>query len=237
MLPAGEEDPELPDNSGRTGPGLQAQFTALVDQCLREGLLLEHQTAESWPDVRRIRELSHADCSHDWLWRLSPNHGPTLDSSDFVTAVRTRLGAGGPDEPTPCRICGGVLDPSGWHALCCALGEATRGHNAVRDQIHSAARIADPAAEIEPLGLIPFHPLLRPDDIFTSAAAHGRLSALDVGICSPDSVDAGDDCTESMRQRKLGDYSAHLPALESQNITYTPMTWSAYGRPHKVSTT
>jgi hypothetical protein len=199
---------------------------------LHEALRLEHTTSEAWTDVNRLQELANPGCNHDWLWSLSANHGPTLTSQEFVDAVRMRLGAGGCDEPVPCRLCNKVLDPAGSHALCCSLAEATRGHNAVRDLLHKTARGADPTAELEPLGLIPGHPTLRPADVFTSAAVPGRLSALDVGICPPDSAAAGDDCTESMRLRKLNDYSSHLGALERQNIEYRPMVWSAYGRPH-----
>ena len=67
VLAAGEEDPESPDTNGRTGPGLQAQFAALVDQCVVEGLHLEHAAAESWPDVRRLKDLSDKGCNHYWL--------------------------------------------------------------------------------------------------------------------------------------------------------------------------
>ena len=137
--------------------------------------------------------------------------------------------------PVPCRLCSQVLDPSGSHGLCCSLADATKGHNAVRDLLHKAACAADPTAETEPLGLIPGHPTLRPADVFTSAAIPGRLSARDVGICSPDSSAAGADCTESMRLRKLNDYSDHLGSLERQNIEYRPMVWGTYGRPHPAA--
>jgi len=236
VLAAGEEDPESPDNGGRTGPGLQAQFTKLVDVCVEHGLEAEHTAAESHPDVRRLQELADKGCNHDWLWSLCANHGPTLLPDQFVEAVRLRLGAGGPEEPVPCRMCGAVLDSAGSHALCCSLAEATRGHNAVRDQLLKTAKAADVNAEAEPQGLIPSFPTLRPADVLTSAATPGRQSALDVGICSPEAAAAGTDCVESMRLRKLGDYAAHLPALERQNIVYQPMTWSAFGRPHAAVT-
>jgi len=237
VLDAGEEDPEHPARSGgRTGPSLQAQFSAMVDKCVIEGLSQELLVAGQLPDERRIREVADAGCNHEWLWSLSPHHGPTLQDDEFVEAVRIRLGSGGPIEPVPCRLCGGVLDGAGSHASCCATGEATRGHNAVRKHVHHLARSADPTAEEEPLGLIPSHPTLRPADVFTSAAHPGRLSALDVGVTSPEAIGAGSDCTESMRLRKLGDYGSHLAALERQNILYQPIVWSAYGRPNAATT-
>ena len=237
VLEPGEEDPESPDAAGRTGPGLQAQFTKLVDQCVVHGLRLEHNSAESWTDVRRLDELGDKSCNHDWLWALCPQHGPTLQTEEFVEAVRLRLGAGGPTEPVPCRLCkDGVLDSGGSHALQCSLAEATRGHNAVKNELLRVAKACDSSAEAEPLGLIPSNPALRPADVFTSAATPGRLSALDVGICSPEAAAAGADCTESMRQRKLHFYAQHLTELEAQNIVYKPLTWSCFGRPHAAVT-
>ena len=227
MLAAGDEDPESPDGVGRTGPGLQAQFSKLVDKCVVEGLRQEHATADALPDTRRLSELADKGCNHDWLWALCPQHGPTLQPEEFVEAVRLRLGAGGPEEPVPCRLCGASLDSAGNHALCCSLAEATRGHNAVRDELHRAAKAADSNAGTEPLGPIPSHPSLRPADVFTSAATPGRLSALDVGICSPEAAAAGEDCAESMQRRKLNDYAAHQRELQVQNILYEPVTWSA----------
>eukprot|EP00973_Karenia_brevis_P080384 11152692-Karenia_brevis.AAC.1 len=95
--------------------------------------------------------------------------------AEFVTAVRLRLGGAGPDEPVLCAVCeANLLDASAAHALCCA--NSVSGHNAVRDGLHAAANACDPSAEIEPLGLIPSHPSLRPADVLSSAALPGRLA-------------------------------------------------------------
>jgi len=237
VLEAGEEDPESPDTTGRTGPGLQAQFTSIVDTCIQAGLEIVHNEAESLSDVRRLKDLADPHCNHDWLWALCCNHGPTLQDEEFVEAVRLRLGDGGPSEPVACRSCkDGLLDTSGSHALCCALGEATRGHNAVRNSLHETTKSGDSSAETEPLGLIPSVATLRPADVFTSAAAPGRLSALDVGICSPEAADVGADRTESTKLRRLPDFAPHLSALERQSIVYTPVNWSCFGRPHSAIT-
>ena len=47
---------------------------------------------------------------------------------------------------------------------------------------------------------------------------------------------AGADCTASMYARKIDTYSMHQDVLERQNITYQPLVFSAYGRPHPQST-
>ena len=60
----------------------------------------------------------------------------------------------------------------------------------------------------------------------------GRLAALDVGIISPDAGGAGRDCTEAMVRVKKEKYANYEEELERGNVTYCPIVWSAYGRPH-----
>ena len=155
--------------------------------------------AERRDDVMRIQEISHPDCSHEWLWAISPDKGPLLSKTEYLHAVRLRLGAGGLEDPVLCGNCQkATLDTSASHALCCARGPSTQGHYKaykVRDQAFELACTADPGAETEPEGLIASHPALRPADILTSAATSGRLAALDVGIVAPGASGSGSDCT------------------------------------------
>ena len=72
---------------------------------------------------------------------------------------------------------------------------------------------------------------LRPADILTSALGNA-YTALDVSICSPHASEAGADCTQSRVQAKHQYYGPHLDSLLRQNISYCPVVWSAYGRPH-----
>eukprot|EP00973_Karenia_brevis_P063325 8802808-Karenia_brevis.AAC.1 len=61
------------------------------------------------------------------------------------------------------------------------------------------AAFLDPSAEIEPLGLIPSYPTLRPADVLSSAASR-RPAAYDVGVISTDAQDAGAArCTKHVR--------------------------------------
>ena len=61
--------------------------------------------------------------------------------------------------------------------------------------------------------------------------------ACDVGIASPEASGAGLDCVESMRVRKL-EHSGErvLMELEEQNVRYTPLVPSCYGRLSTVLT-
>ncbi len=126
-----------------------------------------------------------------------------------------------------------LLDPCCRHALLCAPGESTRGHNEVRDCLLDFARLADSTSEPEVLGLIASAPGLRPADVLTSALGDAnQLTALDVGVASPDSVGAGDDCTESFRRSKVRKYAPHECDLRQLQVTYRPIVWSCYGREH-----
>ena len=215
------------------GKTLRLQFliTTALDASSRDQLRKHHEDSGNYAAVRRIEELSHKEVHHGWLWHLSQHHGPVLSNEEFLEAVRVRLGCAGPTEPVPCARCGECLfDSGGSHAACCAIAESTRGHYGVVKQLLSRVQQCDPSAETEVAGLIP-GTNLRPADILTQALGN-CLSAIDVGITSPDSRYAGLDCTQSMVDRKLEHYSQHMDVLERQNIEYMPLVWSSYGRPH-----
>ena len=120
-----------------------------------------------------------------------------------------------------CAACGErMLDGRMYHALCCARGESTRGHNDVRDNVFDLARLADATAETETLGLLDTAPGLRPADILTAGAVQGTLAALDVGVTAPSLADGNTDCTAHYRQTKLDKYRRYLPELEAQGKSY-----------------
>ena len=216
----GDGDDEHPHTRRRTK--IQGVITAYIDSGVHGGLLQMHESEGSLAARMRLAELGDSSVDHTWLWRLNPRHGST---------VRFRLGCAGPAEPITCAACNsGILDTGAAHASCCALGEATRGHNAVSSLIHAAAQQCDHTSEMEVPGLIPGTDL-RPADVLTSALGNA-YTALDVSICSPHASEAGVNCTQSRVQAKLEHYGPHLAALLRQNISYTPIVWSAYGRPH-----
>ena len=183
----GDGDEEHPHTRKRTK--VQGIITAYVDSGVRESLLQMHEGEGSWAARTRLAELSDPNVDHTWLWRLNPRHGPTLDPDEYIDSVRFRLGCAGPTEPVTCAACNsGVLDTGAAHASCCALGEATRGHNAVSSLIHAAAQQCDHTSEMEVPGLIPGTDL-RPADVLTSALGNA-YTALDVSICSPHALTA-----------------------------------------------
>ena len=59
----------------------------------------------------------------------------------------------------------------------------------------------------------------------------------DISTCSPHVKQAGSDCIRPRLVSKLDYCGPHLPSLLRQNISCTPIVWSAYGRPHQDTLT
>ena len=115
--------------------------------------------------------------------------GPYIPKSAFCTTVRLRIGADVVPAGHICVCCGVAMGADGKHALRCAPGPATRGHNRIRDVILGLASLGDGCSVAEAKGLIADAPGLRPADVLSSAA-HGRAVAYDVGIACPASSTA-----------------------------------------------
>lgn len=231
----GSDDHEHP--ASPTCRRLQRSLARIIDDVRLGGLSSELARDERWHDVRRISDLRDETTSHEWLWALDPRAPRALEPEAYVAAVRLRLGAGFGDAPFTCRACGKRhVTAAGPHALCCAPGPCTVGHNEVRDIVHAAAKQADPHAETEVLGILQTAPGKRPADVLTSAVSEGLLTALDVGVASPDASHAGDDCLEAMRVRKVRVYARYEPELAAQGMAYRPLPFSCWGREHPDTT-
>ena len=122
--------------------------------------------------------------------------------------------------------------PAASHALRCAPGPSTKGHNDVRNAVLDFKRLADATSEPEVLGLIASAPGARPSDVFTSALTVDWDTVLDVGIPSPEAAHAGPDCTESMRKRRVEKYAPFSADFATAHVVYWPLIWSCFGREH-----
>ena len=99
----------------------------------------------------------------------------------------------------------------------------------------AVAQSCDCTAEMEVPGLLPGIDL-RPADVLTSALGNS-YTALDIFICSPHAQQALSDWTQTRHEAKLAYYGPHIPSLLRQNISCTPVVWSACGRPHRDTLT
>ena len=145
VVPAGAED-----NESETESNLQSGLCSIIDERRANDLEALLRQREDWYGKRRLGELRDRTVSHEWLWSLNPCHGPVVPPTQYLIAVRLRLGAPSIDVPMMCPGCGlEKLDRACQHALSCALPEATRGHNNIRDVVLQLANLADPTAATE----------------------------------------------------------------------------------------
>ena len=223
----GPDDEEHPDR----GEGLQSRLAALPAQLVVERVRGSLRQAGDYEGEQLLDDLCHPDTDHRWLWVLCAADSTVLSRDEFVDTVRLRLGADLAGRASECARCGALLDKQCRHALRCAPGPATQGHNRVRDTLLGLASLSDGAAATEVIGLVSSAPSLRPADVLTTAA-FGRLTALDVGIANPAARTAGDDACSSMVRRKEEDCAAFLDELAEDGVVYTPVVWTCWGRPH-----
>ena len=115
----------------------------------------------------------------------SPGLGLLLHSSEFVAALRYRLGHPVFGSDGPCPACGQPSDRMGDHALNCAWqGERIARHNSLRDTLHSTAVKAALGPTREGQYLLPGEGG-KPADIFIPRHAGGKDAALDVTVINP----------------------------------------------------
>ena len=229
---AGPDDTEHPD----VQDGLQSRLADIAAKPRLERLLATLRQSNDWEGIRLWNDLCDGGTDHRWLWVLSAPDSTILSPPEIVDAVRLRLGADILSGPSTCARCGEGLDGQCRHALRCAPGPATRGHNRVRDTLLGLASIADCTAATEVRGLVASAPSLRPADLLTTAA-FGKLVAFDVGIANPAACTAGSDACASMVQRKLNDYAHVLEELQADGVEYRAAVWSCWGRPHTDAST
>ena len=124
--------------------------------------------------------------SHRWLWRLSPVHGLVAPREEFADVVEIRLGAAVVIPVTGCTRCGVVLTAFVCMVLLThSLPQVASGYFEIRDSVLEFAHFADISVKAECFGFVPNVYMLRPTDIFCSAALPGRLAASDIGIVCP----------------------------------------------------
>ena len=151
-------DLEMPLEWGKS-IGLQRAIHTALDSSAAKRLTAAFEELGETGQVQRLEHLSDAGTDHTWLWCLGPRDADRLSADEYVSSIHLRLGVPVMSDDRPCSYCGeAVLDVHGYHSLTCAGAEATRGHTAAKDKVLDLALKADPAAEAEPVSLIPARP-------------------------------------------------------------------------------
>lgn len=232
---------------GGHGARLQHLLTGAIDAAELQQVLQDLGDRRQAAPVmrhRRLADLGNADTDHSWLWAVNPAHGFVLHPDDYTTAVRLRLGLNVAEYSgeEPCGECGMrlVAEDIGPHALLCAKGRRTVGHNRVRDHLADLVRASDSTVQTEVgwgVAVCDGDACVdarRPADILTSAAPLGGVGyvALDVGITTPHTAAAvaraGLDVLDEYYKAKQRKYENAAAAAKWQ---YRPVIISAFGRP------
>ncbi|CAK0796533.1 unnamed protein product, partial [Prorocentrum cordatum] len=191
------------------------RLMAIADARTAEGLAQHSAGADAHVDRARLGDLRDPGTDLSRMWRCAFGWAPAGRPSLQMCGARGEH----------------LLDAAGPHASTCCIGEATVGHNPVKEELHRFAVMGDPRSELEPENLVRSRPLDRPADVLTAAV--GRLSALDVGVTSSATAPApGEDAAEAMWQRKNRERDSVRGELEELGIVYSSVVWTSHGRPH-----
>ena len=136
----------------------------------------------------RVQDLP-ASASHmqglGLMWCRAPPLGLHLRGSEFILAIKMRLGMEVFSSPGPCPACGSHSDQLGDHALCCGTdGTRISRHNALRDTLHATAVAAGIGATKESKHLLPGSSR-KPADVLLPFWTGGKDTAWDVTVVHP----------------------------------------------------
>ena len=204
----------------------------LSDQLSREGNVR---------DIARLRSLSIAD-SHagDWLTAIpSPGLGLLLKPSEFVAAMRYRLGHPIFSSDGPCLACKQPSDRLGDHAMNCAWqGERIARHNWLRDELYNTAAAACLGPTREGRALLPGEGG-KPADVFIPHWAQGKDAALDVTVVNPlqaamvnEAAGVAGHALQAAHKRKL---DKSWEPCNRQGIVFLPLAVESLGAWHPLA--
>ena len=218
-------------------------LSAKIDLHNQHLLLQGLKAAGSVREVARFNSVSLKD-SHasDFLSVVpSPGLNLLLRPSEFVAALRYRLGHPVFGSDGPCPACGQPSDRLGDHALNCAWqGERIARHNSLRDALHSTAVKAALGPTKEGQNLLPGEGG-KPADIFIPRHAGGKDAALDVTVINPlqaatvaQAAETPGHALQVAHKRKM---DKSWQPCNNQGIVFLPLAVESLGAWHKSAIT
>ena len=217
----------------------QKMLSAKIDLHNQHLLLEGLKAAGSAREVARFHSVSLKDThAGDWLSVVpSPGLNLLLRPSEFVAALRYRLGHPVFGSDGPCPACGQPSDRLGDHALNCAWqGERIARHNSLRDTLHSTAVKAALGPTKEGQYLLPGEGG-KPADIFIPRHSGGKDSALDVTVINPlqaatvaQAAETPGYALQVAHRRKL---DKSWQPCNDQGIVFLPLAVESLGAWHK----
>ena len=212
---------------------LQADLAAagrLADTTARLGSLREQA---------RLASLS-LPYSGTWLNVVpSPALGLHIRGTEFVTALKYRLGSHIYQAAGPCPACGAPSDTLGNHALCSgSAGECISRHNALRDALYSTAEAASLGPSREGRFLLPEDDC-RLADVLVPHWTGGQDTAWDVTVIHPlqaatvtgAAASPGHALEVAVTRKNRGD----LEDCRCQGIKFIPLAVESLGGWHELA--
>ena len=221
----------------------QKMLSAKIDLHNQQLLLESLKAAGSVREVARFNSVSLKDAhAGDYLSVVpSPGLNLLLRPSEFVSALRHRLGHPVFGSDGPCPACGQPSDRLGDHALNCAWqGERIARHNSLRDTLHNTAVKAALGPTKEGQYLLPGEGG-KPADIFIPRHAGGKDAALDVTVINPlqaatvaQAAETPGHALQVAHKRKM---DKSWQPCNNQGIVFLPLAVESLGAWHKAAIT
>ena len=211
----------------------QKQLSTFVDTNNFNAL---KEIMEAEGNIREIARINSLSLPYAGAWLETvpiPALGLYLQPSEFVQAIRYRLGCPIYDRAGPCPACQKESDELGDHAMCCAhQGERITRHNALRDAIHNIASAAALNPIKEGQHLLPGNNR-RPADIYLRGWAAGRDAALDVTVTNPlqqaTIQGAATSPGHALRARFSSKMNSAAEQCQAQGISFLPLVFESLG--------
>ena len=217
----------------------QKQLSAAID--LSNQSRLKNQVVADGLE-REVARLACLTMPHSGDWLNCPplvSLGLRIPATEFILAVKYRLGMPVFGSEGPCPACNRPSDKFGDHALNCGYsGERISRHNLLRDAIFDIASSAALSPVKEGRFLLPGADR-RPADIFIRGWAGGQDAALDVTVINPlqdltrqGAAASPGHAADVAYQRKM---AGAADDCRAQGIVFLPLAAETFGGWHEVA--
>ena len=217
----------------------QKQLSAAID--LSNQSHLKNQVLADG-DKREVARLACLTMPHSGDWLNCPPVvalGLRIPATEFILAVKYRLGMPVFGSNGPCPACNHPSDKFGDHALNCGYsGERITRHNLLRDAIFDVASSAALSPVKEGRFLLPGADR-RPADVFIRGWAGGQDAAYDVTVINPlqeltreGAAAKPGHAADVAYQRKMNGAAEDCRA---QGIVFLPLAAETFGGWHEVA--
>jgi hypothetical protein len=233
---------KLPENDTLSPGCLPSAKQKNLSAALDKAAFVQRYDAEC--PANQATLLSEGEKGAREFWHAVPHssRGTVLSPEEFRAEIRYRLCVPESLESGFCPLCDDCLDPFGHHCRrCCAGGDRTIRHNAIRNIIFNLCCKAGLRPELEKPGLfLPARPSdssseRRPADIYLPCWSGGLPAALDFAVTAPQRQAIVGEAARtplaaaSAYMQSKRDHLGTQEACATQGIRFQPMVCETSG--------